>query len=434
MLPATNIGNTYTLYSQPRHSLPLSASHFFPSAFSTPLPSFHFPISCYSARFVLPIRLHIMLKRFWFQLHWVLGVSAGLVLALMGVTGGLYAFEEDLLKLLNPQITQVDAAGAMLEPAALLARIQRNRSYISSLTLSASSTDAARIGFMLPVAGSDHRKFELQYVNPYTGELLGKPAGEEFFRLVLNLHRSLALGATGKAVTGASALVLVFMCLSGLYLRWPGKAVWNLRSWFVIDVKRGGRAFLADLHAVSASWLLLIYLLAALTGLYWSYGWYHDWINNIAAPAGQKHATQGEAKAGKKKDPVDASAKEETNLQEVWRSFRAEVAAYDKLIMLLPSRPGQAVQVLYIDGSSPHKYANSKLTLDAQTGEVLKREPYMDQSGGKRFLASIYALHSGSYWGMAGMLAMMLSSLLLPLFAITGWMMYLARRKNPVLT
>ncbi len=375
-----------------------------------------------------------MLKRFWFQLHWVLGISAGLVLALMGVTGGLYAFEDELLKLLNPQVTRVAPAGAMLEPAALLARIQHSRPYVSSLTLSVSSTDAARVGFMLPVAGSDSRKFELQYVNPYTGELLGKPAGEELFRLLLNLHRSLALGATGKALTGASALVLVFMCLSGLYLRWPGKAAWNWRSWFVIDVKRSGRAFLSDLHAVSASWLLLVYLLAALTGLYWSYGGYHDWINSLAAPAAQKNAVRKTAEAGNKNESADAGAKAETNLQAVWHSVRAEAAAYDKLIMLLPSRPGQAVQVLYIDGSSPHKYANNKLTLDARTGEVLKREPYMDQSAGKRFLASIYALHSGSYWGTAGMLAMMLASLLLPLFAITGWMMYLARRKKPALT
>ncbi|HTD05804.1 PepSY-associated TM helix domain-containing protein [Undibacterium sp.] len=372
-----------------------------------------------------------MLKRFWFQLHWLMGISAGLILALVGTTGGLYAFEDRILKLLNPEVTQVHAGtGPMLEPAELLARLQVNRPYVSSLTLSGSSGDAARVGFMLPVAGSDKKKFELHYVNPYTAELLGTPRGEEFFRLALNLHRNLTLGDTGKAVTGASALVLVFMCLSGLYLRWAGSNAWNWRAWFSVDMKRSGRGFLSDLHAVIASWLLLMYLLAALTGLYWSYGWYRDWISNLAMPVAQKNRMHSEMNGGKKAERLDANAQTAPNLPAVWRSLRAEVAAYDKLIMLLPSRPGQPVQILYVDEHSPHPYANSKLALDAHTGEILKREPYADKTAGGKFLASIYALHSGSYWGTAGMLAMMLASLAMPLFAVTGWMMYLARRKS----
>ncbi|MES2071381.1 MAG: PepSY-associated TM helix domain-containing protein [Pseudomonadota bacterium] len=370
-----------------------------------------------------------MLKRFWFQVHWLLGISAGLVLAVMGATGGLYAFADDILGLLNPAITQVSAAGgAALPPAELLARIKLNRPYVSSLSLSGSATDAARLGFMLPVAGSEQKKFELQYVNPYTGQLLGKPRGEDFFRFVLDLHRKLALGDTGKAVTGASALVLVFMCLSGLYLRWPKKNAWHWRLWLTLDAKRSGRGWLSELHAVSATWLLLMLLLAALTGLYWSYGWYRGWVGNLAAPAPYKQV-QGVPKTAVGNASA-AGAPAEPNLAAVWQTFRTEVADYRKLIMLLPSRPGQAVQILYVDSQAPHRYANSKLLLDAQTGAIQKHEHYTEQAAGARLLASVYALHSGSYWGVAGMLMMMLASLALPGFAVTGWLMYLARRKE----
>ncbi|GGC80997.1 PepSY-associated TM helix domain-containing protein [Undibacterium terreum] len=376
-----------------------------------------------------------MLKRFWFQIHWLLGISAGLILALVGATGGLYAFEEEILRLLNPEVTQVHAGpGPRLEPAELLAALKHNRPYVSSLNLSGSATDAARIGFMLPIASSDKKKFELQYVNPYTAELLGKPAGEDFFRFVLKLHRNLVLDEAGQAITGASALVLIFMCLSGLYLRWPKGKAWNRhtwRRWLILDLRRQGRSLLAELHAVCATWLLLMYLLAALTGLYWSYGWYHDWINSLAMPSAQTKQVERGA-AGKKRDAPasDAADNRETDLHAVWQAFQSEVASYNKLIMLLPSRPGQAVQVLYVDDHSPHRYANNKLMLDAHSGAILKREPYADKAAGSKFLASIYALHSGSYWGSAGMLLMMLASLALPLFAVTGWMMYLARRKN----
>ncbi len=114
-----------------------------------------------------------MFKRLLFQLHWLSGISAGLVLAIMGLTGGVYAFEEDLLRLLNPGVTQVSPPNPMqpaLEPAELLARIAVNRQYISSLTLSGSAKDAARVGFMLPVDGSSKKKFDLQYVDPYAGQ------------------------------------------------------------------------------------------------------------------------------------------------------------------------------------------------------------------------------------------------------------------------
>ena len=39
----------------------------------------------------------MVFKKVLFQLHWFFGISAGLVLALMGVTGALYSFEEEIL-------------------------------------------------------------------------------------------------------------------------------------------------------------------------------------------------------------------------------------------------------------------------------------------------------------------------------------------------
>jgi sulfite reductase (NADPH) flavoprotein alpha-component len=40
----------------------------------------------------------------------------------------------------------------------------------------------------------------------------------------------------------------------------------------------------------------------------------------------------------------------------------------------------------------------------------------------------MFVLHSGSFFGVAGLVAMMMASLLMPLFAITGWQLYLQRR------
>lgn len=372
-----------------------------------------------------------MLKRAFFQIHWLFGMTAGLVLALMGMTGALYSFEEELIRKLDPQVTRVAShQGAMLAPAELLARVKQRDPYVSSLTLSADTQDAARVGFMKPIAGSDKKKFELQYLDPYTGELLGKPASEEFFRSVLNLHRKLMLDDTGKAIIGASSLVFLFLLLSGLYLRWPKTGRLNWRSWLAIDSGKRGRSFLAQLHAVLGTWLFLAYLLIVLTSLAWSYDWYRSGLSALAGvSAGGKTPSAGnQAKPAIRADIVTSAAPGEPNLALVWATFSATVPHYQKLILLLPSRPAQPVQILYLD--SEHAYANNRIVIDGVSGALQKHELYADKSAGEKLMASLYAIHSGHFFGVTGRLIMMLASLSLPLFALTGWIMYLQRRRS----
>ena len=60
-----------------------------------------------------------MVKKSLFQLHWLFGITAGLVLALMGITGATYSFQDELLRLFNPQVLKVHhlrpAAGSKKE-------------------------------------------------------------------------------------------------------------------------------------------------------------------------------------------------------------------------------------------------------------------------------------------------------------------------------
>lgn len=370
-----------------------------------------------------------MLKRCFFQLHWLLGISAGLVLALMGLTGAMYCFEEELIQYFDSSITAVNPDGRnLLAPADLLARVRSKNPYVSSLTLSDNPKDAARAGFMNPIAGTDKKKFELQYLDPYTGELLGKPASEDFFRAVLNLHRHLALDESGKLMTGASTLGLVFLIISGMVLRWPKTKRLSWRTWLCMNTMQKGRDFLAQLHAVSATWLFLAYLLAALTGLAWSYEWYRSGLSNLVG-VNKSQAIKQKLKPTVQTDKPGLVFGTEPDLNLVWKTFRARVPHYQKLILLLPSAPTKAVQIWYLDPSAAHPYANNRIVIDGSSGEVEKHELYAEKTKGEKFMASLYALHSGHFFGLTGRLIMMLASLLLPFFAITGWFMYLQRRK-----
>lgn len=204
-----------------------------------------------------------VLKKTLFQLHWFFGISAGLILALMGITGATVSFQDEILRALNPSVLQVDPLPAgVLPPAELVDKIQAAEGKtVSMLWVETDSGNAARV-FFTPPPGE--RRGQMRYFDPYTGELLGDAVGQDFFGLMLQLHRFLAIGDTGRQITGACTLLLIFFCLSGLYLRWP-RQVGNWRVWLTLDWAKKGRGFNWDLHAVFGTWCLLFYLLFALT-------------------------------------------------------------------------------------------------------------------------------------------------------------------------
>ncbi|CDF86029.1 hypothetical protein PKB_4705 [Pseudomonas knackmussii B13] len=140
-----------------------------------------------------------MLKKVWFQLHWLFGISAGLVLALMGVTGATLSFQDELLRALNP-----DSLVVQRQPTGTLALdelVRRVESAVPGKTVASvwntvDGDQAARIMFSPPPG---QRRGEMRYVDPYDGELLPAPVGEGFFGFVMQLHRFLAIGRGGRA-------------------------------------------------------------------------------------------------------------------------------------------------------------------------------------------------------------------------------------------
>ena len=370
-----------------------------------------------------------MVKKILFQLHWLLGISAGLVLALMGVTGASLSYQDELLRLLNPGVMNVEPAlGARpLSPDELVARLgeQLPQRQVLGLTFSVDALDAVKVN----VSGGGPRG-ETLYADPYRGDVLGAARGAGFFQFMMQLHRWLAIGDAGKPITGAATLALVFLCLSGLYLRWPRQAG-NWRAWLTLDWRRSGRGFLWDLHAVAGTWVLLAYLLASLTGLYWSYEWYRNGVHALAGEPAPQHGGPGKRRGPPPQGQAQAEApRPPVSIDPLWMAFRHEVEDDYRLANLrLPERAGQPLQVMYLPEAAAHGRAFNRLNLGA-SGKVLQHERYSDKSGVQQLLASVYPLHTGDYFGQPGRILMLLASLSMPLFFITGWQLYLGRRRQ----
>ena len=363
-----------------------------------------------------------MLKKTLFQLHWFFGITAGLVLALMGITGAAYSFQDEILRALNPTVLTVQKQPAgVLPPAELVRKLEATEGKaVSMLWVESESGNAARV-FFTPPPGE--RRGQMRYFDPYTGDYLGDAVGQDFFGLMLQLHRFLAMGDTGRQITGACTLILIFFCLSGLYLRWP-RQVASWRAWLTLDWRKKGRSFNWDLHSVFGTWCLLFYLLAALTGLSWSYEWYNKGLTRLLSDAPQNERVRN-------RGPAPAGPAPIANYEAIWSSIYSTagpgLSAYN---IRMPPVAGQPATVYYLLQSSPHDRALNQINLDPATGAVKSVERYGDKSLKAQLLTSIYALHVGSYFGLVGRIILTVTALCMPLFFITGWLLYLDRRRK----
>ena len=366
-------------------------------------------------------RWHWNWKQVWFQLHWFIGITAGTVLAIIGLSGATLAFKDELLDVMNPGVRHVTVeTRAPLTPAQLssIAGAEHGQR-VASITVYAQAGAAPRL-FFAPRNGQ--RRGESIYAHPYTGATQPALTGAEFFEWTESLHRWLLLPRDpGRQVAGALALCLLGLALSGLYLRWPRRPL-DWRTWLTFDPALKGRSFLWNLHAVAGTWCLVVYVALTLTGIYWSYDVVRD---NIDAWAGKPpRMAQAPAKKGGGKEQAPA-----VDISLAWTRFQQHAAGWTLASVRLPTRAGEAVQFTWLAGDAPHERARSRMSILPADGTVTENEPYSQQGLGARLVNIISPLHMGTYFGLPGRIIVTLASLGLPLFAVTGWMLYLGRRK-----
>jgi sulfite reductase (NADPH) flavoprotein alpha-component len=358
-----------------------------------------------------------LLQRILFRTHWLLGLVAGLVLAVVGGTGAILAFEAELIDALNPALhVETAGRGEPMPPAAVAALASGAYAGYRARSVEWQGDDRAPVVRL--ARGSERGGLEVA-VDPYSGAVLGELRGAGFIATVEQLHRNLAAGPIGKQLVGASSAALILFAITGIVLRWPRRH--SLRAWLAFDATLRGRALLRNLHQTAATWMLPLYLISALTGMWWSYDFYRDAINRAAGvPTPQRRPDANAQRADLPAAVIDAA----------WAAFRREAADATRATIALGANADAPIEIRYQTRESVHARAWNTLKLDAKTGDIAGRELYADQPRGRRFVSSLFPLHSGDFFGWPGRVAMALAALLLPGFMLTGFWMWFRRRRS----
>lgn len=379
-------------------------------------------------------RLGHTIKAVLLQVHSIAGLVLALLLALIALTGAILSFEDEIVDGLNAGIMQVAPRQApALMPDELVARLKAGQDLgkVSAVTLSSDPAATVHVRFARDEQGT--RPTSL-YVDPYDAHVLGAPRGEEFFATVRRLHRWLLIPGDakgwGRQITGIVALGLIVMLASGLVLRWPRRAS-SVKMWLKPNLGLSGRGLHRSLHAVIGTWVLPVYLVMALTGLWYAFDWYKDgvvWLLSrpeVAAAKMQPKMSAKPPRASVRSEPVQP-----IGFDLAWTTFqREEGERFSRALLTLPAGPGTVIRIRSWAKDMTLEATRDEFRVDAVTGQLVSAERYLDKTFGEKTIAAIYDIHRGAILGWPGKLAFMIAAGLMPLFAVTGILLYLSRRR-----
>ena len=161
-------------------------------------------------------------KTIVFQLHKVLGLTTGLVVFIVAITGCCWAFKEEIESLYDDykKVTpQIDPILTPTQAKELTKNIFPDNSVHG--TLFKKNDDAIEVIFYDP----EPEFYQSVFLNPYSGEVIQVDNHlSGFFAFILKGHMRLWLPKKiGEQVVGASIILFVLILISGFILWLPKK-------------------------------------------------------------------------------------------------------------------------------------------------------------------------------------------------------------------
>lgn len=352
-------------------------------------------------------------------LHRVLGLGAGSVLVVLGLSGSALVFRYEIDRALNPALLRVAPAAVRAPLQPVLDQVARR--YPGEPVTRVRMPPTADGTYELWLGAAPTRYV---YVDPYRGTILGARRPTEFLTgWLFLLHSHLLAGRPGQLVAGVAALMLMALSVSGLLLCRPRHRPWRLGV-ARLRPESGSPSSPARwqhlaVHRTVGFWASLLLLVGGLTGA------------SLAFPdAFQRAAFVLTASRAAPGPPAPSPTS-------VLRSVDALVAVAERTqpggtisYLYLPTARGESFRVRQRLPGELHPTGKSFVHLDPATGAVLGVEDGTRAPRGARFYSVLYPLHTGVAGGLALRLVVLLSGLALPLLAVTGVMLWWRRTRR----
>ena len=360
-------------------------------------------------------------RALWVKIHVYLALTLGFLFALMGITGSLCVYREELDGLLNPRLTVENPGTPPLSLDKIMAAVRtaqpsRHDEWVVELPRSPSGVVTAWYEKPHETFGEVYAPLMVS-VNPNTAEVVASRFwGSTFATWIEDLHTQLQMGLFGARTVG---LRLMASALSGLCLWWPGLAC--LSRAFTLRRQQGWNRFAHDLHGMSGLGSALILVMLGFTGFHLSNP---SILETLADASGMGHGEEGPAirsTAAPNNRPI--------TLEEAVAIARGPFPHAEVRRIATPAGKDGTYRVnLRRPGEVNIRHPVTLVWVDRWSGQIKAvRNPNLFTAG-QTFVSSLWPLHTGEAFGAPGRLLWFFVGFAPLLLYLTGLAQWLIKR------
>jgi uncharacterized iron-regulated membrane protein len=367
-----------------------------------------------------------MVKKWIGKIHLWLGLSVGLIVVFLGITGCMLAFQREIESVTYTYAYVKEEKKEMLQPSALgkIAQAALPGKALHSVTYGDKGS-AAQVAFY----NLEPAYYYIIYINPYSGQVLKvKDMDRDFFRVLINGHFYLWLPPEiGQPIVASATLIFVIMMITGLILWWPrNKAARKQR--FSIRWNARWRRVNYDLHNVFGFYITWVAIFIALTGLVFGFQWFAKSV--YWATSGGKQMTEYYEPVAQK---AIADASEIPAIDRIYQKMKAEYTAAETIEVHYPLNDSVAIGA----GANPdadtywkidYRWFDQRTLQEVDVKHLYGR--FTTASTADKIARMNYDLHVGAIGGLPTKIIAFFASLIAASLPITGFYIWWGRRKR----
>jgi uncharacterized iron-regulated membrane protein len=375
-----------------------------------------------------------LLRKIWLKLHLYLGLFAGAIFVLIGLTGSFLAFDLPIDEWLNPElmtvpiVSQNETYRPLDEIVAAGMQVLPVNGKLLSLGFPRQQGLAFDLWFEQPSSNPENMERHQIFVNPYTAQVTGQRLLIDFEKIwrdplkdfILRLHYSLGFASTGMTIVGFIGMGLLFLVLTGLILWWPKTGKYKT----ALTIKRNASSerFVFDLHKSVGVYGSIILLFLIMSGVYLIFPDYGRLVVNMFSPVPDPWPQLQSTLPNGKTIPI--------NLAEVLIITDERFQGGDYRWIGFPQNERDVYQV----GKREVNEVNQKmpyrcLWLDQYSGKILHIRESKTASSGEVFEQWLYPLHTGEAFGIIGQSIILVMGFVPLVLYTTGYIRWLQKRR-----
>lgn len=378
-------------------------------------------------------------KKWFGVIHLWVGLTTGLLVFLISITGATYVFRDELYTLIHSDaiynnvtvkqpvrpITELwDAVAKRMGPSIKIehpiAYTQPNMNW----EFHAAEYDDSAVTYFNWI------KYDyVIYINPYTAKITGVIDHKyEFFQLIKMFHWSLFLHTDyGQPIVGVGVLLFVVSLITGLVIWWPQK--WKqFKEHMKVRWKARWRRINYDLHRTSAVLVLPLALIIAITGLVWAF----EWVQAAVYVAAAQSITPPD-----RPDPksvYDTTFTWQTEADWVNNTTTKLLAEYPNAYAIsvhpAPEKDTTATFDAYIRPNGMVYYNTVAKNYDRYSGKLLRMSDFSKLNNGEKLIYMNYDIHVGQVLGIPGKILAFIASLVCASLPLSGFLIWWGRRRE----